>query len=251
MRELSSITKKSLSEHGTFGNAAPSNHVPVAIASEAQLTLPSPVPSAEARFVWGEHSSAEFVRLIEEAYCETIHWRKKYFHVPLGSSGKAFVSELARLFRAYAENSTLEIIALKAVSVACILLLQQPHLKSKSRVNATHLIRRLKLWKDGKIDELLFEGRSIQQRLHIANRSHTAKRSPDKDSRLARSFANLMFQGKTKDAIRLITENNRGRILLPDDVLSPGTPDSPTVFEALKSKHLPAQPRVDDAISSR
>ena len=141
-------------------------------------------------------------------------------------------------------------IALKAVSVACVLLLQQPHLKSKSRVNTTHLTRRLKLWKDGKIDELLFEGRSIQQRLHIANRSHTAKRSPDKDSCLACSFAKLMIQGKTKDAICLITENNRGRILLPDDVLSPGTPDSPTVLEALKSKHPPAQPRVDDAVSS-
>ena len=98
--------------------------MPAAKPLGTRLTLPLPVPSAETRFVWGEHSSAEFVKLIEDAYCETIHWRKNYFPVPLGSPGKAFVSELARLFRAYTENSALEIIALEAVSVAYVLLLQ-------------------------------------------------------------------------------------------------------------------------------
>ena len=58
-----------------------------------------------------------------------------------------------------------------------------------------------------------------------------------------------MIQGKTKAAIRLITENNRGRIPLRDDLVSPETPDSSTILETLKSKHPLAQPCVDDAVS--
>ena len=135
----------------------------------------------------GEHSSAKFVKLIEDVYCETIHWWKKYFPVPLGSPGKAFVSELARLFRAYAENSFLEITVLKAVSAACVLHLQQAHLKYKPRGNTTHLTCCLELWKEGKIEDLLFEGRSIQQRLH------TAKRSTDTESELSLSFSSFMI----------------------------------------------------------
>ena len=70
----------------------------------------------------------------------------------------------------------------------------------------------------------MFEGRSIQQRLR------TAKWPSNMDSWLACSFANFMIQGKTKAAIRLITENNRGCILSPDVIVSPETPNSPIVL---------------------
>ena len=59
----------------------------------------------------------------------------------------------------------------------------------------------------------------------------------------------LMIQGKIRAAIRLIIENNRGHILSPDDVVFPETPNSPTVLEALKSKHKPPQPCVEDAVA--
>ena len=49
------------------------------------------------------------------------------FSVPSGNAGNAFVSELARLFQAYAEGSALESIALKAVTVMSALLLQKKH----------------------------------------------------------------------------------------------------------------------------
>ena len=102
----------------------------------------------------------------------------------------------------------------------------------------------MELWTNGKINKLLVEGHSIQQRLY------TAKQSSHTDSRLACSFSNLIFQGKTKAAICLITENNRGCVLLPDDLVSPETPDSPTVLESLKSEHPPVQPCVADAVIS-
>ena len=47
-----------------------------------------------------------------------MHWKKKQlFPVPWGSVGSAFVSELARLYRAYAERSPLECIAMKAIAI--------------------------------------------------------------------------------------------------------------------------------------
>ena len=39
-----------------------------------------------------------------------VHWRKNLFKVPSGKAGKAFVIEIARLLRAYAEAETLEAI---------------------------------------------------------------------------------------------------------------------------------------------
>ena len=59
-----------------------------------------------------------------------------------------------------------------------------------------------------------------------------------------------MFQGNTKAAIHLITENNKGRVLLPSDLVSPGDPASSSVLDALKSKHPTAQPLSCDAIYS-
>ena len=85
--------------------------------------------------------------------------------VPRSSAGRAFVGELARLFRSVGEGSALESIALKAVFVVCALVLQKPSRNSKERDHICHLERWLKLWKDGALDELLCEGRVIQRRL--------------------------------------------------------------------------------------
>ena len=56
---------------------------------------------------------------------------EKHFLLPSGKAGKAFISELARLYQSYADNSTLECIVLKAGSVMQSLLLQKPHAKLK------------------------------------------------------------------------------------------------------------------------
>jgi len=44
-----------------------------------------------------------------------VHWQRNVFEVPRCSAGKAFVSELARLFCAVGQGSALESVALKAV----------------------------------------------------------------------------------------------------------------------------------------
>ena len=65
-----------------------------------------------------------------------------------------------------------------------------------------HLERRLKLWKDGDLDELVREGRVIQSRL---KRKPSAKR----ETQVTRSFTKLMFEGNTRVALQLLSGCDR------------------------------------------
>ena len=84
-----------------------------------------------------------FCRVVTLAYEEVVHWKQNLFLVPFGKSGNQFVSELTRLYKAYAEEAALESIALKATTVLSILALQKPHCNLKAIENASYLERRL------------------------------------------------------------------------------------------------------------
>ena len=71
--------------------------------------------------------------------------------VPYGSSGSHFVTELAKLYESFGSASAMECIALKVFMVLPALLLQKPHLQSKSREHINCLERRLLLWRGGDI----------------------------------------------------------------------------------------------------
>ena len=169
---------------------------------------------------------------LDAAYQEIVHWKKNSFDVPHGSVGKHFVAELAWLFRAaVGEGSSLESIALKAVFVVCVLLLQKPSCASKPKDHSIHLERRLSLWLEGKIEDLVVESRAIQSRLPKLSASAS-------DAQMARSFANLMFAGKTSAVIRLITGYKCGGLLqldIPVDSADPGR----LVRDVLVDKHPP------------
>ena len=117
--------------------------------------------NVRADFCWGSHEGKAYYDAVTTAYNEVIHWRRNVFLVPSGTTGKAFVSELARLMQSYADGSSLESIAMKAGTIAQTLLLQKPNRKSKSKEHVTHLQRRLKLWHKGDIQSLLEEGRCM------------------------------------------------------------------------------------------
>ena len=122
--------------------------------------------------------------------------------MPSGSVGKQFIKELTRLFDAYSQRrSALESVALEAIRVACILLLQNPHTTSKCRDHVIALNRRMKAWQEGDIDELLREGRTMQHHL-----GHTKRKldldGEDEDGHTARVFSNLVFEGKIHSALR-------------------------------------------------
>ena len=81
------------------------------------------------------------------------------------------------------------------------------------------------LWKDGKIAELLREGRSVQKRLVT---SHQIKDPPHK----AKIFAKLVMEGQIHSALWYLTYDGCGGVLsLNDDVM-----------KQLHEKHPKAQP---------
>ena len=153
--------------------------------SHSSLTTPAIEPDIESKcgdlplfaamsspvFKWGPRDAADFIKDIDHAYEITTKWRKNIFKLPSGQSGKQFTQALSRLFVAYGERSPIECIALKAAAVITPLLLQQPSGKPTYKDNVNHLTRRLVLWDDGKIRELLKEGTTIQAQLTASTKT--------------------------------------------------------------------------------
>ena len=177
--------------------------------------LPSPLLMAAPTFMWGECDAKTFTHSLSIAYAEVVHWKKNLFAVPLGKPGKTFVQELSRLFRAYAEQSALESVALQAVTVMSILLLQKPARNSKLKDHATCLQRRLNTWTTGDINSLVLEGRCLQKRLPKVFPSQKQQEN------LARTFSNLMFMGKTSAALDLLSQKGRGGVLCASEPSNP------------------------------
>ena len=75
----------------------------------------------------------------------------------------------------------------------------------------------------------------------VRNTTHSEDQENDQ---LAQTFARLMFQGKVKSALRVLSEQGRGKVLPLDDT----TPDGFTVREVLKSKHPLAQRTHEEAL---
>ena len=185
-------------------------------------------------FVWGNLVGQDFVDAIESAYAEVVHWRRNLFKIPWGSAGKDFVQETARLIRSFAEGSALAPVSLKAAMLLPSLALQKPPGNSRAKDHVAHLSRRLRAWRSGDIEDLVREGRVIQQ--HLQSRGHRG------DSQLASRFSKLMLEGKTKAALRLLTEEGRGQVLSLHALSDPNNPASDTVLDSLKAKHPSAQP---------
>ena len=195
--------------------------------------LPNYTQASSLSFMWNDIEGVSFTRTISSCYSEIVHWRRNLFKIPSGKAGIAFVRELARLFRSYGEVSAMEGVALKAAMVIPSLLLQKPFSKSKVKDHANYLTRRLEQWLKGDVEAVMAESRSIQHQL-----TRTRNYTPQTDSQLARSFEKLMFEGKGKAALRLITQNsNSGALRLNSEIK-----------DALVNKHPPRQPAVPSAI---
>ena len=204
--------------------------------SSSPPLLPSFEPSHKAVFAWGPHSPESFTKLLDDIYSEVVHWRKNTFSVPFGKVGKEFTAELSRLYCSFGNESSLESIAMKAAIVLPLLALQRPHRCSKQKDHISCLSRRMGLWKQGQLSELVLEGRTIQIRLT----KYDSHQGPQSDP--SRAFAKLMFTGKTKQALDLLSNTTRGGILHLNNPSDPLDPSSPTVKHILVSKHPESQP---------
>ena len=153
--------------------------------------------------------------------------------MPFGKAGREFVGELSKFYHAFASASALESIALKAATVLPILLLQKPQRASKAKDHAACPEKRLRSWKEGHLNDLLLEGRAIQHRI--------PKTSPKPTENTTQYFVDLMFVGKCKAALDILSNSGEGGILHLDCHMDPSTPNSPTVREVLISKHPTGQ----------
>ena len=81
----------------------------------------------------GLYGFTKFCHALEAAYQEVVHWKCNCAKNLYGNVTKKLVLELARLFRAAGEGSTLECIALKAAFILCSLVLLKPSKTSKSK----------------------------------------------------------------------------------------------------------------------
>jgi hypothetical protein len=111
------------------------------------------------------------------------------------------------LFRSFSRGNPLGHVALKVIGIMSHLLLQRPHSKSTCNENKQHLLRRMSLWLAGDIPALLSEARMLHAQF-LRRQPRTAR--PDD---LRRRFTNLMLNGKVNAAIRLVTEQGKGRVL--------------------------------------
>ena len=127
---------------------------------------------------------------------KTVYWRKNLFMVPTGTAGKKFINEATKMLNFWTVNSPLKLIALKALHIMPALLLQKPSKTLKSKDHLAALSRRLELWDNGKISELLYNGN---------DEMNTAK--------ISSKFKDLMQKGNVNGVLKLLTNNMSNRIL--------------------------------------
>ena len=135
---------------------------------------------------WDNISGKEFVDFINRTYDNIIHWRKNLFKLPAGKASRIFINELTIWLDHYNRSTPFKSIELKVFMTLPCLLLQKPSRNSKAKDHSKALEDRLKLWNEGKIDMLVKEARTIQNRF----RNSTNTKRTQEDS--ARLFAKLM-----------------------------------------------------------
>ena len=121
---------------------------------------------------------------------------------------------------------------MKALTVLLTLLLQKTSLTSKSKDNEETLKRRLNQWRDGQIEKVLVEGKTIQERLFKDN---VKNQSSDRKATL---FARFMENGKVNKALKLLESSKKGGIL----------PLTEETFEMLLEKHPKASEASTDIL---
>ena len=163
---------------------------------------------------------------LNTAYAEVITWKKNFFMLPRGESGKEFINEVTRLINLFNENSNFSQQALDAVTVMIPMCLQKPSKESKTSDHKKYLKKRVNWWKEGKIMDILSECREIQKRLI------STKKKDDPDHAL-KIFTKLMFEGKVSSALKWLSDKAKCGILDGSNRM---------VIAELKKKHPESKP---------
>ena len=177
---------------------------------------------------WGILKGRELKNAVDGAYNEVVKWQKNIFKLPSGKAGKEFLNILTELFNSFNVSSPLEPIAMKVIMIVGPILLQKPSQNSKTKDHVLFLEKRIKLWRNGQLSELMRECQTIQKRL--------IKNKPNKEH-CERVFVRLMLRGRVSAALKWISKSRSTMMEI-----------TPEVIEQLKSKHPPAAEIKEDTL---
>ena len=156
---------------------------------------------ARNRLKWGTMTGSEEITAAVDAIHGTITtWRPNLFEVPRSQAGKDLVAEMTRLLRLFNTKSPWEGVSINTSIIFLPMMLQKPSSKSKPSDNSRYLAKRLKLWKEGKLDAIMSEAVEIQRRL-------PASKVRVEEGKL-RGFTRMMMAGKLKQASKLVNADN-------------------------------------------
>ena len=184
---------------------------------------PTPTPKTideQPNFKWGTNDGKTVIDSINTVYEKIVFWRKNHFLLPTGAAGKRYINETTRLIHSIIDSSPLKEGAMKAIMIMPSLLLQKPSRSSKSKDHNAALKRRMDLWENGDINELMIEGETIQQNLKSFNGKKTIEET-------SKRFIEKMSKGNINDAIKLLTNKMENGIL----------PLNEQTLQMLKQKH--------------
>ena len=170
-------------------------------------------PKDITRSKWGMLKGEQIITNCKRVYAEVVNWKRNLFLLPSGAAGKQFIEELNKVVSGFASKASYESAVMEMIMIMPALLLQKPTKKSKSAQHVQALKRRLILWTEGKLDldELLREGKAIQQRM---------KKSKHSKEHTEQVFVRLMLQGKVSAAMRWIGTNAAGLCEATDEVIT-------------------------------
>ena len=134
----------------------------------------------------GDHDAAASCQIIIAAYEEAVHFAPNLHQVPQGGVGSKFVNLLAGLYQRFGVGATGDGLALEAAMVMTQLLLQQPVGCQNVREHRQHLERRLGLWEQGDVNNLMIEARTVQAQLKQRNHSSKSRHKAQDDARRLR-----------------------------------------------------------------
>ena len=217
---------------GDFANV-PSIETPSVIRPEESTPAETTEndPTVGHRLKWGELTGIkDITEAIENVYSNITTWKKNTFQVPRGKAGKDYISELSRLLKLFNTSSKWESAALNMLVIFCPLMLQKPSARSKGRDHSRYLSKRLQLWSQGKLDELVSEANEIQKRM---------KPGKKREENVQRDFTRLMLEGKVKQALKLVDSDN--------EITGVHTMNQ-KVRDTLMEKHPPAEPANPQAL---
>ena len=163
--------------------------------------------------LWGNVSFDSLSSNIDQIYDEITRCHKNLFKVPTGQCGKLFIDELTFWLHQFNENTKLNQISLKCFMILPALILQKPSKQSKAKDHKQCVTRRMQLWKEGNICEIMREVRCIQRKITTSKKQRTAED-------ISKTFAKLMMQGKVSVALKYLHNKSSSVMTCTDSVLN-------------------------------